>query len=298
VAPVITTGEGARTGRVREYLLGLQDRLCGRLQRLDGRETFLEDNWDRPEGGGGRTRILSSGRLFERAGVGYSHVHGKPLPPSATEKRPELAGRGFQALGVSVVVHPVNPYVPTSHMNVRFFIAEKENEEPVWWFGGGYDLTPFYGFEEDAVHWHATARNACSAYGEDVYPRFKQWCDEYFYLRHRQEHRGIGGLFFDDLNEWGFDSCFCFLKDVGDSYLDAYLPVVERRKDTEYGEREREFQLYRRGRYVEFNLVYDRGTLFGLQSQGRSLEVQLETGTRFTGGEIIRNLSAAAGLAE
>ncbi len=269
MVPVTTTDEAAWIGQVQDYLLDLQDRLCAQLQLLDGGKTFHEDNWQRPQGGGGRTRILT-GRVFEQAGVGYSHVSGKTLPASATEKRPELAGRGFQALGVSVVIHPLNPYVPTSHMNVRFFIAERKNEAPVWWFGGGYDLTPFYGFVEDAVHWHSTARHACSAYGDGVYPRFKQWCDEYFYIRHRREHRGIGGLFFDDLNDRGFDRCFRFMKDVGDSYAQAYLPIVERRKDTAYGDRERDFQLYRRGRYVEFNLVYDRGTLFGLQSQGRT----------------------------
>jgi len=255
---------------VRHYLLQLQDDICRSLQEVDGKGIFHEDQWERDEGGGGRTRLLAGGNVFEQGGVAFSHVHGAALPPSATEKRPELAGRGFQALGLSLVIHPLNPYVPTSHMNVRFFLAEKAGQKPVWWFGGGYDLTPYYGFEEDAKHWHKTAWEACSAFGEDVYPRYKKCCDEYFYIRHRKEQRGIGGLFFDDLNEWGFDQCFEFMRSVGDSYLNAYLPIVEKRKDTNYGSRQRSFQLYRRGRYVEFNLVYDRGTLFGLQSGGRT----------------------------
>jgi coproporphyrinogen III oxidase len=255
---------------VRHYLLGLQDRISAAIEAEDGAECFREDVWERPEGGGGRSRILAGGAVFEQAGIGFSHVFGPGLPPSATLQRPELAGRGFQALGVSLVFHPCNPYVPTTHMNIRFFIAEKEGEAPVWWFGGGFDLTPYYGFEEDAVHWHRVAREACAPFGPEVYPRYKKWCDEYFYLRHRKEPRGIGGIFFDDLNEWGFERSFEFLRSVGDHFLDAYLPILRRRKDTPYGERERDFQLYRRGRYVEFNLVWDRGTLFGLQSGGRT----------------------------
>ncbi len=236
----------------------------------DGTAQFHEDQWQRQEGGGGRTRILRNGADFEQAGINYSHVAGKALPPSATLHRPELAGRRFEAMGVSVVIHPHNPYVPTSHANVRYFVAEKPNEAPVWWFGGGFDLTPYYGYEEDAVHWHQIARQICAEYGDDVYPKYKKWCDEYFYLKHRQETRGIGGLFFDDLNAWGFENCFRFMQSVGDNYLEAYLPIVRRRKKTPFGNREREFQLYRRGRYVEFNLIYDRGTLFGLQSGGRT----------------------------
>ena len=255
---------------VRNYLLGLQDRICGALENEDGAQKFKEDAWERPEGGGGRTRVLADGAVFEQAGGNFSQVFGTALPPSATAHRPELAGRAWQALGVSLVNHPRNPYVPTSHMNVRFFIAEKEGAEPVWWFGGGFDLTPYYGFEEDSVHWHRTAKSACDPFGADYYLRFKKWCDEYFFLKHRNETRGIGGLFFDDLNELNFEHSFGFLKSVGDHYLPAYVPIVQKRKDTPYGERERDFQLYRRGRYVEFNLVYDRGTLFGLQSGGRT----------------------------
>ena len=255
---------------VKDYLLDLQDRICDALAAEDGEETFREDAWERPAGGGGRTRVLAEGAVFEQAGVNFSHVFGDGLPPSATAHRPELAGRRFQALGVSLVIHPRSPYVPTSHANVRFFIAEKKGAEPVWWFGGGFDLTPYYGFEEDCVHWHRTARAACEPFGEDVYPRFKRWCDEYFFLKHRNEPRGVGGLFFDDLNDWGFERSFAFMRSVGDHYLPAYLPIVQRRRDTPWGERERDFQLYRRGRYVEFNLVYDRGTLFGLQSGGRT----------------------------
>ena len=255
---------------VKGYLLGLQDRICMAVQDLDGESAFREDSWERDGGGGGRTRVLSKGRVFEQAGVAFSHVTGESLPPAATVKRPELAGRAFQAMGVSLVIHPLNPYTPTSHMNVRFFVAEKQNEAPVWWFGGGYDLTPYYGYEEDARHWHKTAEAACSQFGDDVYPRFKKWCDEYFFIRHRNEQRGVGGIFYDDLNEWDYGKCFSFTKSVGDSYLDAYLPIVKRRKDTPYGDRERDFQLYRRGRYVEFNLVYDRGTIFGLQTGGRT----------------------------
>nr|WP_264477734.1 oxygen-dependent coproporphyrinogen oxidase [Halomonas malpeensis] len=255
---------------VKTYLLDLQDRLCEALARADGRATFREDSWQREEGGGGRSRVIEEGALFEKGGVNFSHVFGQTLPPSATASRPELAGRSFHAVGVSWVLHPENPHVPTSHGNVRFFIAEKEGEAPVWWFGGGFDLTPFYPVFEDAVHWHRVARDACTPFGDDVYPRYKAWCDDYFYLKHRDETRGVGGLFFDDLNEAGFESSFAFQRAVGDSFLDAYLPIVERRRDTPWGDRERDFQLYRRGRYVEFNLVWDRGTLFGLQSGGRT----------------------------
>ena len=255
---------------VKNYLLQLQDRICASFERADGGARFAEDRWERPGGGGGRTRILAEGRVFERAGVNFSHVHGASLPPSATARRPQLAGRSFEALGVSLVIHPLNPYVPTSHCNVRFFLAEQTGADPVWWIGGGFDLTPYYGFEEDCEHWHREAKAACDPYGADWYLRFKQWCDEYFYIRHRAEPRGIGGIFFDDLAEAGFDHCFGFLRSVGEHYLRAYLPIVERRRDTPYGDREREFQHYRRGRYVEFNLVYDRGTLFGLQSGGRA----------------------------
>ena len=255
---------------VRAYLLDLQEQICTELAAEDGGKDFREDAWRRPEGGGGRTRVLEEGAVFEKAGVNFSEVGGGGLPPSATAQRPELAGRSFRALGVSLVIHPRNPYVPTSHANVRFFVAEKEGQAPVWWFGGGFDLTPYYGFREDAVHWHRVARDACAPFGSDVYPRFKKWCDQYFYLRHRAEPRGIGGLFFDDLNEWGFDDCFAFVRSVGDHFLRAYLPIVQRRKHMTYSEREILFQQYRRGRYVEFNLVYDRGTLFGLQSGGRT----------------------------
>ncbi|MGF1546390.1 MAG: oxygen-dependent coproporphyrinogen oxidase [Thiotrichales bacterium] len=252
------------------YLKGLQDRICTALEAADGQAQFAEDAWDRPSGGGGRTRVLRDGAVFEQAGVAFSHVTGNQLPPSATANRPELAGRSFQAMGVSLVIHPRNPYVPTSHMNVRFFIAEAEGAPAVWWFGGGFDLTPYYGYDEDCQHWHRVAAAACEPCREGTYARLKQWCDEYFFLRHRNEPRGIGGLFFDDWNEGGFGESFALQQRVGDAYLDAYLPIVARRKDTPYGEREREFQLYRRGRYVEFNLVYDRGTLFGLQSGGRT----------------------------
>ena len=255
---------------VKDYLLDLQARICTELAEEDGAADFIVDEWQRPEGGGGRSRVLADGAVLEKAGVNFSHVMGEALPPSATANRPELAGRSYQALGVSLVIHPRNPYAPTSHANVRLFIAEKDGEEPVWWFGGGYDLTPYYGFDEDCVHWHRTAADACDPFGHDVYPRYKAWCDEYFYLKHRGEPRGVGGLFFDDLNAWDFDTCFAFMRAVGDSYLEAYRPILARRKDMAFGERERQFQLYRRGRYVEFNLVYDRGTLFGLQSNGRT----------------------------
>jgi coproporphyrinogen III oxidase len=257
------------TKEVKGYLLDLQDRICSALGSEDGLE-FHEDAWERPGGGGGRTRVLEEGNLIEKGGVNFSHVYGDGLPPSATANRPELAGCSFEAMGVSLVIHPRNPYVPTSHANVRLFVAKKPGAEPIWWFGGGYDLTPYYGFEEDVVHWHNTAKSACAPFGEEIYPRFKQWCDKYFYLKHRDEARGVGGLFFDDFNEGGFENAFALTRAVGDSYLDAYLPIIQKRKDTSYGERERDFQLYRRGRYVEFNLVFDRGTLFGLQSGGRT----------------------------
>lgn len=256
--------------QVKSYLLGLQDHICKGLEQCDGHARFKEDAWQRKEGGGGRTRVLNNGGVFEKGGVNFSHVSGASLPASASQVRPELAGRSFQAMGVSLVMHPHNPYVPTSHANVRFFVAEKAGEVPVWWFGGGYDLTPFYPFEEDCVHWHRTAHKACEPFGTDVYARYKKWCDDYFYLKHRGETRGIGGLFFDDLNVPDFDQSFAFMQSVGNSYLEAYLPIVERRHSIDFEERQRQFQLYRRGRYVEFNLVYDRGTLFGLQSGGRT----------------------------
>ena len=252
------------------YLEDLQNRVCAGFQAEDGGACFHEDAWERPGGGGGRTRVMRDGAVFEQAGINFSRVFGDKLPPSATAGRPELAGRGFQAMGVSLVVHPRNPYVPTSHANVRFFLAVEDGAPPVWWFGGGFDLTPYYGFEEDVIHWHRTAREACAAFGDALYTRLKRWCDDYFFLKHRNEPRGVGGLFFDDFNEWGFERSFAFLRSVGDHYLRAYLPIVRRRKGMEYGERERTFQKYRRGRYVEFNLVYDRGTLFGLQSGGRT----------------------------
>ncbi|WP_018949198.1 oxygen-dependent coproporphyrinogen oxidase [Thioalkalivibrio sp. ALMg11] len=256
--------------RVIDYLQGLQDRICQGLEGLDGQARFEEDAWERPAGGGGRTRVLREGAVFEQAGVNFSHVMGDNLPASATAHRPEMAGRSFQATGVSLVIHPHNPYVPTSHANVRFFIAEKPGEDPIWWFGGGFDLTPYYGADEDCIHWHRTAEAACRPFGEHLYPAHKKWCDEYFHLKHRDEPRGVGGLFFDDFSEGGFEHAFGYMQSVGNAYLDAYAPIVERRHATEYGERERQFQLYRRGRYVEFNLVYDRGTLFGLQSGGRT----------------------------
>jgi coproporphyrinogen III oxidase len=255
---------------VAHYLRNLQDRICATLEHYEPKARFRADCWERDEGGGGETRVLANGKVFERAGVNVSQVRGDHLPPSASAHRPELAGRSFQALGLSLVLHPTNPHAPTTHLNVRCFLATMPDAAPVWWFGGGFDLTPYYGYEEDARHWHATARAACAVYGEAAYPRFKRWCDEYFYLPHRREVRGIGGIFFDDLNEGGFAHCFAFMRSVGDHFLDAYLPILERRKDMLYGEREREFQLYRRGRYVEFNLVRDRGTLFGLQSGGRT----------------------------
>ncbi|HEY9250704.1 MAG TPA: oxygen-dependent coproporphyrinogen oxidase [Rariglobus sp.] len=255
---------------VKAYLLDLQDRICRALEAEDGTARFAEDNWTRAEGGGGRSRVLAEGAVFEKAGVGFSHVHGTRLPPSATAHRPELAGKPWQAVGVSLVIHPRNPYVPTSHANVRFFIADPEGADPVWWFGGGFDLTPCYGFEEDCVHWHRTARDAVAPFGTDLYPLWKKNCDDYFYLKHRGEPRGVGGLFFDDFNAPGFDPGFAVLRAVGDAYLPAYMPIVARRKAAPFGERERDWQLYRRGRYVEFNLVWDRGTHFGLQSGGRT----------------------------
>lgn len=255
---------------VKAYLLDLQDRICSALAAEDGGADFVEDSWDRPEGGGGRSRVITNGSVFEKGGVNFSHVHGNQMPASATAHRPELKGRDFEAMGVSLVMHPENPMVPTSHANVRFFIAEKEGEEPVWWFGGGFDLTPYYGNDEDCIHWHRIAKEACEPFGEDVYARYKKWCDDYFFLKHRGEPRGIGGLFFDDLNELGFEQSFALMRAIGDAYVDAYLPIVQRRKNDPYGEKERDFQLHRRGRYVEFNLVFDRGTLFGLQTGGRT----------------------------
>ena len=251
------------------YLESLQDNICYALSNLDG-DDFFEDSWVREEGGGGKSRVLRNGNVFEQAGVNFSHVSGAQMPKAATAQRPDLAGCSFEAAGVSLVIHPHNPYVPTSHCNVRFFLAQPKDKPPIWWFGGGFDMTPYYGFEEDAVHWHQIAKSACSDFGKDTYAKYKKWCDEYFFLPHRQEPRGIGGLFFDDLNEPDFDQCFSFLQSVGDNYVPAYCPIVEKRKDTPFGDNERQFQLYRRGRYVEFNLVYDRGTLFGLQSGGRT----------------------------
>ncbi len=257
-------------GEVGEYLRSLQQRIVNALEDADGKEKFRSDDWEREAGGGGLSRILADGAVFEQAGVGYSHVFGAEMPPSATKSRPELAGRGFQAMGVSLVLHPKNPYVPTTHANFRFFCAEADDGDPVWWFGGGFDLTPYYPFHEDVLHWHRMARDACSEFGDEVYNKYKKWCDEYFFLKHRNETRGVGGLFFDDLNNWKFDRCFAFTQAIGDQFLPAYLPIVDARKEHPYGERQREFQLYRRGRYVEFNLIYDRGTLFGLQSGGRT----------------------------
>ena len=258
------------TADVIEFLHGLHDSITGALERADGSGRFRRDAWRRPEGGGGESRVLRDGAVFEQAGINFSHVTGDRLPGSATAQRPELAGASFEATGVSLVIHPRNPYVPTSHANVRYFVAMRDGEPAAWWFGGGFDLTPYYPFDEDVLDWHRTARAACEPFGTDVYPKYKDWCDRYFFLKHRNETRGVGGLFFDDLNEWGGDRSFAFMQSVGDHYVRGYLPIVERRKDTPWGERERQFQLYRRGRYVEFNLVYDRGTLFGLQSGGRT----------------------------
>lgn len=258
------------TELVKTYLLQLQNNICTELEKLDGKSRFFEDRWDRPEGGGGITRVINGGAVFAKGGVNFSHVTGHQLPPSASATRPELAGRKFSALGVSVVIHSDNPYVPTAHANVRFFVAEREHADPIWWFGGGFDLTPYYGFREDCLHWHQMAFNACEPFGEDLYLRFKTWCDSYFYIKHRQEARGIGGLFFDDYNEQNFHHSFELTQSIGNHFIKAYLPIVTRRKSLSFGPRERAFQLYRRGRYVEFNLVYDRGTLFGLQSGGRT----------------------------
>ncbi len=254
---------------VRAFLTRLQDAIVERLTALDG-APFRRDEWVREQGGGGVSCLIENGALFERGGVNFSHVTGGALPPSASANRPELAGRAFEAMGVSLVMHPRSPFVPTVHMNVRFFVATHAGSDPVWWFGGGMDLTPYYGFEDDAVHFHRTCRDALAPFGDDRYARFKQWCDEYFFIRHRAEPRGIGGIFFDDLNQPDFTHCFALARAVGESFLDAYTPIVERRRAHPYGERERDFQAYRRGRYVEFNLVYDRGTLFGLQSGGRT----------------------------
>lgn len=252
------------------YLRDLQNRICAAIEAADGQAKFQRDAWQRPGGGGGESRVLKNGAIFEQAGIGFSHVMGDKLPPAATAQRPDMVGATWEATGVSLVFHPRNPYLPTTHANVRFFIASKPGMPPAWWFGGGFDLTPFYPFDQDVLHWHRIAQQACASFGDDVYTRYKKWCDEYFYLKHRNETRGVGGLFFDDLHEWGFEKCFAFQRSVGDCFLDAYLPIVERRKSMPYGERERQFQLYRRGRYVEFNLVFDRGTLFGLQSNGRT----------------------------
>ncbi len=266
----MTLPPGPDKAAVKAYLLDLQDRICQALAAEDGGADFIEDNWTRTEGGGGRSRVLTKGNVIEKGGVNFSHVQGTQMPASATAHRPELAGRAFEAMGVSLVIHPHNPYVPTSHANVRFFIAEKEGAAPVWWFGGGYDLTPYYGNEADVVHWHQTAKDACDPLGEHLYPKFKKWCDDYFFLKHRGEARGVGGLFFDDYNAENFEHSFALMRAVGDSYIPAYRPIVNARKAMAYTERERDFQLYRRGRYVEFNLVYDRGTLFGLQTGGRT----------------------------
>lgn len=255
---------------VKNHLLTLQQAICNELAAEDGGAEFISDSWQRPEGGGGTSRVLANGKVFEKAGVNFSHVMGASMPASATAHRPELAGRSFQAMGVSLVIHPTNPHVPTSHANVRFFVAEKAGEVPVWWFGGGYDLTPYYLYEEDAVFWHQTAFDACKPFGDNVYADYKKWCDEYFHLKHRNEARGVGGLFYDDLNNWGFEKSFAFMQAVGNSYVKAYRPIVAKRKNTPYTEAQRDFQAHRRGRYVEFNLVYDRGTLFGLQTGGRT----------------------------
>ena len=289
----------AELAPVEAWLRGLQDRICAAIEALDGSARFVEDTWTRPEGGGGRTRVLREGAVFEQAGIGFSRVEGARMPASATAHRPELAGKSWVATGVSLVFHPRNPYVPTTHMNVRVFRAEGDGAT-VWWFGGGYDLTPYYVFEDDARHWHATARDACAPFGAEVYPAHKRWCDEYFFLKHRNETRGIGGVFFDDLNRWDFDTCFAYQRAIGDSFLAAYTPIVERRRDTPWGERERAFQLYRRGRYVEFNLVWDRGTLFGLQSGGRteSILMSLPPLVRWEYGYQPEPGSAEARLAE
>lgn len=256
--------------QVLNYLQQLQQTICTALEQLDGDGQFIKDSWQREEGGGGCSRVLENGKVIEKGGVNFSHVMGEQLPASATAARPELAGRSFEAMGVSLVIHPRNPFVPTCHMNVRFFVAEKPNEAPVWWFGGGFDLTPYYGFEDDCRHWHKTAFKACEPFGDSLYNEFKTWCDQYFHIKHRDEARGVGGLFFDDLNRWDFETCFAFMQSVGDAFVPAYLPIAEKRKDHPFQTSHVEFQRYRRGRYVEFNLVYDRGTLFGLQTGGRT----------------------------
>jgi coproporphyrinogen III oxidase len=256
---------------VKKYLIELQQSVCSEVELIEDGATFDQDRWTRHDKrGSGLTNILSNGNVFEKGGVNYSIISGDKMPKSATALRPELEGRQYTALGVSLVLHPENPFIPTAHANVRFFIAEEKGRDPIWWFGGGIDLTPYYGFDEDAVHWHQTAKKACIPFGENVYPKYKKWCDDYFYLSHRDEQRGIGGLFFDDLNSGGFDECFDFMKSVGNHFNEAYLPIVKKRIDTPYTESEKDFQLYRRGRYVEFNLIHDRGTLFGLQSGGRT----------------------------
>lgn len=255
---------------IKQYLLDMQQRLCRALEQEDGVASFREDAWQHQSGGGGLTRVIADGKVIEKGGVNFSHVQGAELPKAATAKRPELANARFQAMGVSTVLHPLNPYVPTSHMNVRCIVVEKPNHDPMWWFGGGFDLTPYYGFTDDCEYWHQTAKAACDPFGADVYPRFKKWADDYFYLAHRGEARGIGGIFYDDLNEWSFERCFDFMRSVGDHFITAYIPIVTKRKHHAFGERERAFQLHRRGRYVEFNLLYDRGTMFGLQSGGRT----------------------------
>ena len=255
---------------VYQFLTGFHDDLCQQLAHLDGGAVFADDHWQREEGGGGLTRIMTEGEVFEKAGVAFSKVNGTALPPSASQHRPELAGRVWEAMGLSLVLHPLNPYIPTTHANVRFFRADKEGEAPVWWFGGGFDLTPYYGFDEDCVHWHQQAKEALDPFGEELHPKFKQWCDEYFYLKHRDEARGIGGIFFDDFSGNGFDHAFGVMRSVANHFYPAYAPIAEQRRHMPYSQRERDFQLYRRGRYVEFNLVFDRGTLFGLQSGGRT----------------------------
>jgi len=256
---------------VKKYLIELQHSICLEIELIEDGVIFDKDSWTRDDQrGSGLTNILSNGNIFEKGGINYSIISGDKMPKSATELRPELAGRKYTALGVSLVLHPENPFIPTAHANVRFFIAEEQGKNPIWWFGGGFDLTPYYGFDEDAVHWHQTAKIACIPFGEDIYPKYKKWCDDYFYLNHRDEQRGIGGLFFDDLNTGSFDECFDFMKSVGNHFIEAYLPIVRKRINTPYSENEKNFQLYRRGRYVEFNLIHDRGTLFGLQSGGRT----------------------------
>ncbi len=254
---------------IENYLINLQNEICDQLATEDGSQTFIIDKWERPGGGFGISRVLTDGKVIERGGVNYSHVYGDQLPPAATINNRQLSGCKFEALGLSLVIHPVNPYAPTTHFNIRFFCATKDDADPIWWFGGGFDLTPYYGFTEDCVHWHQIAKNVCDPFGPEIYAQFKKHCDDYFFLKHRQEPRGIGGLFFDDLNIWEFNRCFEFMRSIGDNFLPAYLPILAKRKNHPFGQREKDFQLYRRGRYVEFNLIYDRGTLFGLQWGGR-----------------------------